>query len=388
MDIRVEFSRIYGREPEFLVRAPGKVNLLGEHVEYNNGPVLTVALDKSVTIVAAPRQDCVVRLYAQDLNEQVAFNLNALENKTDLDGLPLPEWAHYPAGSAKAIQDSGFDVQGLEAVYTSSISAGAGLGSSAAMVVGFAVLWQSLGGWSLEKTKLAQLCQKVENEYLGVDTGLVGQFASVSGVEGHALYFDTQTLEWEALPLLPNKTIIMADSGVRQDPRSLSYHERRESCVQAVELLSDYLPNIHSLRDISPTEIAAYGYYLPPVVNSRAEHVIREIARVQSGVSAMKRADALALGALMYSSHASLRDLYEVSTPELDALVDIARELPGCLGAHLTGTGFGGCTVNLVEDTRVEEFEAGLISHYLEKTGLDATVYKCNASDGASSVML
>lgn len=388
MDMRAEFNRKYGRKPEFLVRAPGKVNLLGEHVEFNNGPVLTLALDKSVTIAAAPREDDVVILYAHDLDEHVSFSLSALEENVDLDGFPLSEWAHYPVGIAKAIRDSGFEVQGLEAVYTSNIPVGAELGSSAAVEVGFAVLWQSLGKWSLEKMKLAQLCQRAENDYVGVESGLVGQFASVYGVEGHALYFDIQNLEWEALPLLPNKTIIVADSGMRQDPISAAYQERRESCAQAVELLSDYLPNIRSLRDVSPTEIAAYGYYLPLVVKSRAEHVIREIARVQTGLSAMKRADARALGALMYSSHASLRDLYEVSTPELDALVDIARELPGCLGAHMTGMGFGGCTVNLVEDIRVVEFEAGLKSHYLEKTGLDAAIYKCQAGDGVSSVML
>jgi galactokinase len=385
MDLRTEFIQKFGREPEIVARAPGRVNLLGEHVDYNDGPVLPVALDKAVSIAAAPSEDDVVNLYALDLGEQGAFRLSALEDKISLDGSPLPNWAHYPAGIAWAILDAGFEVRGLQAVYTSDIPIGAGLSSSAAVEVGFAVLWQSLGGWSLERMKLAQLCQRAENIYVGVECGLMDQFASACGVEGHVLYFDTQNLDWEALPLLPGKAIIVADSGVRRDLTSSAYNERRASCDQAVELLRNYLPNIRSLRDVSPTEMAALGYYLPPIVKRRAEHVVREIARVQSAVSALKRADDNALGALMFSGHASLRDLYEVSTPELDALVDIARELPGCVGARLTGAGFGGCTVNLVEQTMTGEFTAGLQGIYLEQTGRETAVYLCQASDGAQT---
>ena len=385
MDLRTEFIQKFGREPEIVARAPGRVNLLGEHVDYNDGPVLPVALDKAVSIAAAPSEDDVVNLYALDLGEQVTFRLSALEDKISLDGSPLPNWAHYPAGIAWAILDAGFEVCGLQAVYTSDIPIGAGLSSSAAVEVGFAVLWQSLGGWLLERMKLAQLCQRAENIYVGVECGLMDQFASACGVEGHALYFDTQNLYWEALPLLPGKAIIVADSGVRRDLTSSAYNERRASCDQAVELLRNYLPNIRSLRDVSPTEMAALGYYLPLIVKRRAEHVVREIARVQSAVSALKRADDSALGALMFSGHASLRDLYEVSTPELDALVDIARELPGCVGARLTGAGFGGCTVNLVEQTTTGEFTAGLQSIYLEQTGRETAVYLCQASDGAQT---
>ncbi len=385
MDLRTEFIQKFGREPEIVARAPGRVNLLGEHLDYNDGPVLPVALDKAVSIAAAPSEDDVVNLYALDLGEQVAFRLSALEDKISLDGSPLPNWAHYPAGIAWAILDAGFEVRGLQAVYTSDIPIGAGLSSSAAVEVGFAVLWQSLGGWSLERMKLAQLCQRAENIYVGVECGLMDQFASACGVEGHALHFDTQNLDWEALPLLPGKAIIVADSGVRRDLTSSAYNELRASCDQAVELLRNYLPNIRSLRDISPTEMAAFGYYLPPIVKRRAEHVVREIARVQSAVSALKRADDSALGALMFSGHASLRDLYEVSTPEQDALVDIARELPGCVGARLTGAGFGGCTVNLVEQTMTGEFTAGLQGIYLEQTGRETAVYLCQASDGAQT---
>lgn len=383
MDIRTAFMRKYGREPGLIARAPGSVNLLGEYVEYNNGPVLPVTLDKVVTIAAAPRDDDVINLYAIDLDKQVTFSVRDLEGKNTLDGLPLPDWALFPAGVAWAIHDSGFEVHGLEAVYTSNNLAGIGLGLPAALEVGFAILWQSIGGWSLERVKLTQLCQRAENEYLGLDNGLKEQFASMHGVKGHALYFDNLTMEWEALPLLPNKSILLADSGVRRDPADSGYRERRESCEQAVELLVNYLPDIRTLRDVSPTEMAAYGYYLPPEVKQRAEHVVREIARVQSAVSALIRADEQAFGALMYSSHKSLRDLYEVSTPELDLLVDIARGQPGCVGAHLTSSGFGEYTVNLVEETMVKAFVAGLKSQYLGQTGLDVEVYTCQSGEGA-----
>ena len=382
MDIRTAFRQKHGREPGLIARVPGSVNLLGEHVEYNNGPVLTVAHDKVVTIAAVPRDDDVVNLYAIDLKEQVAFSIRSLEDKVDLNGLPLPDWALFPAGVAWAINEAGFKVSGLEAVYTSNMPPNSGLGFSAALEVGVAMIWQYIGGWSFEKIFLAQLCQQAENAYLGLETGLKEQFTSLLGVKGHALYFDIQTLKWEALPLLPNKSIIIADSGVRQAPADQRYRERRESCEQAVELLRNYLPDIHTLRDVSPTEMAAYGYELPPEVKQRAEHVVREIARVQSAVSALNRADERAFGALMYSSHKSLQDLYDVSTPGLDLLVDIAREQPGCVGAHLTDSVFGGCTINLVEETLVETFVAGIKSHYLQKTGLDVKVYPCHSGEG------
>lgn len=384
MDVRTEFIHNFGVEPVLSAHAPASVKLLGEHVDYNHGPVLTIALDRSVTIAVAPRDDDIITLNAYDLDEQVTFHLSSLEGKTDRDGVTLPEWARYPAGIAWAIQDAGLEVPGLNAVYWSDIPVGIGMGSSVALAVGIAAAWESLGDWSLEKKELALLCQRAQDEYVGVKSGWVGQISSIFGVKGHTLYFDTQTLEIEALPLIPKTAILVADPGMRRDLTNSAYLERIESCVQAVDLLREYLPEIRSLRDVSPTEMAAYSYFLPPVVKSRAEHVIREIARVKSAVSALKRADARALGALMYSSHTSLRNLYETSTPELDALVDIARETPGCLGAHLTGKGFGGCTINLVEEARVEEFETGLKRRYFKKTGLDPALYIFQASDGVT----
>ena len=234
----------------------------------------------------------------------------------------------------------------------------------------------------------ARLCQRAENEYVGVSSGLMDQFASACGVEGHVLCFDTRSLEWSALQLPPGTAIVIADSGVRRSLTSSAYNDRRAACEQAVELLKKYLPEVQSLRDVSSVELAAYSVYLPPVVAQRAEHVIKEIHRVDQAIIALHKGDARMFGGFMYASHKSLRDLYGVSIPELDYLVEVARALPGIYGARLTGAGFGGCTVNLVEDMQANSFIQGLKHGYREKTGREAPVYLCQASQGAQTRLL
>jgi galactokinase len=384
MDVFREYEREFEGKPACICRAPGRVNLIGEHVDYNDGPVLPAAIDREVNIAAGENPDGMVRLFALDLGEKVTFGLERLEVKVDIDGSPLPAWALYPAGVAWALMKAGLEVKGLNACYTSNVPIGAGLSSSAAIEVGFGVTWQTLAGWEIELLELAQICQRAENEYVGLSCGLMDQFASACGVEGHALYFDTRSLEYQPAPLPEGVNIVIADSGVRRSLTSSAYNERRASCEKAVELLREYLPDIESLRDVSPVEFAAYKEYLPEIERKRAEHIVKEIARVQSALSALKRSDDLAFGALMYSSHASLRDLYEVSTPELDTLVELTRDLPGCLGARLTGAGFGGCTVNLVQKERSPDFIAELERGYQDRTGREAKVYLCYASQGAT----
>jgi galactokinase len=213
------------------------------------------------------------------------------------------------------------------------------------------------------------------------------QFASAHGVEGHALYFDTRSLDWEPVPLPQETVLVVANSGVRRSLAGSAYNERRSACEQAVELLKTYLPKIESLRDVSPTEFAALSEYLPETIRRRADHVVKEIARVQSAVTALRNHDHRSFGALMFAGHASLRDLYEVSTPELDSLVAIARELPGCIGARLTGAGFGGCTINVVEEAAAGTFIEGLKAGYRARTGREAQVYLCKASRGAEAAL-
>lgn len=385
MDIQAEFVQRVSQPAEMLARAPGRVNLLGEHVDYNDGPVLPVALDRAVTLAARRQEDNRVRLLALDMGESVTFSLVNLEAKLDIQGQTLPGWALYPAGVAWSLQEAGVPVCGVEAVYRSDVPVGAGLSSSAAVEVAFASLWQAFGGWEMDRVALAQLCQRAENRYVGVSCGLMDQFASACGVKDHALYFDTRSLAWEAVPLIAGTELVVADSGVRRSLTTSEYNQRRADCEAAVSALRQYLPQIQSLRDVSPVEFAAYGVYLPEQPRKRAEHVVKEIARVHSAVNALHRQDARALGALMYAGHASLRDLYQVSHPALDALVEIAHDLPGCIGARLTGAGFGGCTINVVEEAHSADFIRRLQQEYQARTGLQAQVYAFRASDGASA---
>ena len=384
MDLLTGFQTHFQTSPSLQVRAPGRVNLLGEHVDYNGGPVLPAAIDRAVRLAAHPSGDDTVTLAALDLDERVSFELTALEKKIDVQGQPLPAWAHYPAGVAWALQQAGLEVKGIQAAYTSDVPIGSGLSSSAAVEVGFAVAWQALGGWRQEPLRLAQLCQRAENQYVGVNSGLMDQFASACGIDGKALYFDTRSLEWYPAPLAAHTAIVIADLGMRRSLAHSGYNERRTSCERAVAVLQQFLPEIQTLRDVPPTIFAAYSNHLDPETRKRAEHVVHEITRVELAVSALRRNDQRTFGALMYASHASLRDLYEVSIPELDALVEIARLQPGVIGARLTGAGFGGCTVNLVGDNHIQEFIQGLSQGYQNRTGRQAQVYLCRASAGAA----
>jgi galactokinase len=231
--------------------------------------------------------------------------------------------------------------------------------------------------------ELAKLCQLAENNYVGLNSGLMDQFASACGLKGHALYFDTRSLEHTPVPLPADTAIVVADSGIRRSLTHSGYNERRQACELAVQILRQYLPELRSLRDISPSEFAAYASYLPEIPRMRAEYVVKEIQRVQSAVVALRRNDQQSFAALMYAGHASLRDLYQVSTPELNTLVEIAHHLPGCHGARLTGAGFGGCTVNLVLESYAQDFMRSLSADYHKETGHIAQVYLCKASDGA-----
>lgn len=375
------FHAQFGHSPTLTARAPGRVNLLGEHVDYNDGMVLPAAIDREVQIAAAPTADRQVHIRAVDLNASITFPLDDLTSLRD----SLPAWARYPAGVAWALQEAGRTVSGLKAVFTSNVPMGAGLSSSAAVEVAFGAAWKFASGWEMDCLELAKICQRAENAYVGVNCGLMDQFASACGIEGHVLYFDTRSLEYEPLPLPPGTVIVIADSKVRRSLAESAYNARRSACEEAVRMLQQYLPHITSLRDVNSVEFAAYGDYLPEEIRKRAEHVVKEIARVETAVRALRKKDTSLFGGQMYSGHTSLRRLYEVSCKELDILVDGARQIPGCYGARLTGAGFGGCTVNLVDASQAESFATALKSMYLERTGLQAEVYVCQASQGATA---
>ncbi len=380
------FKTQFGGDAERVFRAPGRVNLLGEHVDYNSGPVLPAAIDRAVYLAAAANTSGMVQLYARDIGEQISFSLDHLDVKQDLAGNPLPGWALYPAGVAWALKQAGLVTEGIQAVYTSDVPIGAGLSSSAAVEMAFAIAWQAFGGWTEDRMTLSRLCQQAENEYVGVSSGLMDQFASAHGVQDHALYFDTRSLDWEAIPLPQGTRLVVADSGVRRSLTNSAYNERRADCERAVELLREDLPQIKSLRDVNREQFDRLRHKLPDTVGRRAEHVIREIERVFSAVAALRAGDQETFGSLMAAGHASLRDLYQVSTPELDALVDIASQNPGCIGARLTGAGFGGCTINLVDETSSPAFIEIIQERYLKVTGRESQVYLCQASHGAGQI--
>ena len=377
-------ARVINFTSQRLIQSPGRVNLLGEHVDYNQGIVLPAAINRYVTVHAQPVIEPIVTLTALDLNGSVKFDLNEIEKKIDLTGQPLPGWALYPAAVAWVLKSRGFQVTGVQAEYTSDIPIGSGLSSSAAVEVAFAILWQSLGGWSLSRLEIARICQQAENEYVGVHCGLMDQFAVACGVEGHALRFDTRSLDYQPVPLPSGCAIIIADSGIRRSLTNSAYNDRRKACQQAVTIIQQYQPEVTSLRDISNEKLACYREKMPYLTYLRAKHVVDEIARVEDGVNYLQRGDPQSFGRLMTLAHQSLRDLYQVSIPELDFLVESAINLPGCYGSRLTGAGFGGCTVNLVAVEHAQSFIEQLAWSFQQNYHRQAAIYICTASQAAS----
>ena len=368
---------------KFNIVSPGRVNLLGEHVDKNGGKVLPAAIDRAISLSTETRSDSLLRIKALDLKEVVEIDLTKLDAKTDSSGKPLPSWAHYPAGVAWSLQSGGFEVKGAECEFSSNIPMGAGLSSSAAVEVAFAVMWQAMSGWSMDRLTLSQFCQKAEVEYAGVNCGLMDQFACANGVEGHAVLLDTRSLEFKSVPLPKNTAIVIADSSVRRSLQTSAYNDRVIDCQAAVALAKKRNPAVQSLRDVSVNEMEAMKSQLSESVYRHASHVTGEIERVDKAIRCLETGDSLTFGKIMFETHASLRDLYEVSCPELDTLVEIASSFSGCIGARLTGAGFGGCTVNLVDQSKADEFVHYLSEKYFQKTALKASVFITHASRGA-----
>ncbi len=371
----------------FIIRSPARVNLLGEHVDYNEGVVLPAAIDRYVTLRVDVLDEPVVRLQAADLQAEVAFSLNNLEEKKDISGQPLPAFALYPAGVALALQQAGLPVRGLSVQYSSNIPIGAGLSSSAAVEVGFALAWQTAGEWEVPKLEMAKLCQKAENDYVGVKSGLMDQFACALGVAGHALALDTRSLAWHTLSLPQDAAIVIADSGVRRSLAASSYNDLHADCQEAVRRLQTWCSSLASLRDVTPQFLQNYLPELPERVAKRAMHVVGEMARVEQAIGYLTEGNSAGFGALMLETHASLRDLFGVSCPELDLLVELASSHPACFGARLTGAGFGGCTVNLVNRDGLDDFVSWLKAAVKDKSGRETPIHICQAVDGAHLVV-
>jgi galactokinase len=388
MDVRQRtieaFRHRFGSEPDFIARAPGRVNLLGEHVDYNDGFVLPAAIDRATYIAFHRANTAHSTILAIDLSEETTFTPQSILQKTSASGNGLPGWGLYPAGVMWSLNQNSLDTPPMEAVFASDVPRGAGLSSSASVEMAFGVAWQKLGGWTLNPMDLAILGQKAENNYVGVKCGIMDQFASACGVRDRVLHLDCRSLEWKTLVLQAGVSLVIADTSVRRSLSGSAYNDRRAACEDAVKILKQVLPDITSLRDVSVDEFNQYATLLPELVEKRARHVVEEIARTIMAADLLEAGDVAHFGELMNQCHASLRDLYEVSSPELNALADIAQSLPGCYGARLTGAGFGGCTVNLVNETAVDGFAHELGKKYEQKTGLHPEIYICHATDGAS----
>lgn len=372
-----EFEQIFAATPTLIARAPGRVNLIGEHTDYNAGFVLPMAIDRAVWIAARPRADRWVRMVACDFaHAQTQFSLDAPIRRDDAHA-----WSNYVRGVAWALQERGIELPGADWLIRGDVPVGAGLASSAALQVSAATLFIALAQVSINPVEMARLCQHAENDFVGVKCGIMDQFASALAQADHALWIDCRDLTCRHIALPRGATFVVCDTRKRRDLTDSAYNQRRAECEQAARAFG-----VAALRDVSIADLRRRAQALPPVLVQRARHVITENARVLAAVAAAERNDSAAFGALMNESHASLRDDLQVSCAELDALVDIARAQAGCWGARLTGAGFGGCVVSLVSDQAVPQFIEEVTRAYRARGGVAPYVYACRAAQGAKLI--
>jgi galactokinase len=385
MEERVEdaFQERFHLAPAGIACAPGRVNLIGEHTDFNDGWVFPAAIERAVYLAAAPVSAPILEITALDVNEEISVPLPDPSEPAGEQAGKYPAWARYGAGVAWVLARSGRTVSGLRGVFSSTIPIGSGLSSSAALEVAFALAFQSAGGWHATRMDLARACQQAEHAFTGVRCGLMDQFASLHGKEGFALLLDCRSLEFETIPVPPQAALVIADTRVRHKLDEGGYNERREQCEQAVRILSQSHPQVRALRDVTLEILRLESNRLPEIVRMRAEHVVSECERTLLMADAFRRGDLAAAGQIMNAGHASLRDLYQVSVPELDTMVEAARSIPGCYGARLTGAGFGGCTIQLVERDKAEAFAELLATKYFDATGIPPEVLLSQPADGA-----
>lgn len=379
--IRDQFTQHYQAEPRMIIRAPGRVNLIGEHTDYNDGFVFPVAIDRATYVAARPRDDRMIRVIAADLNDEDQFSLDRIERST------TRHWSNYVRGVLKGLLVSGHQLGGANLLLRSDVPRGAGLSSSAALEVAVGYTFQMLSRLNILGEELALLAQGAENTFVGVQCGIMDQFISALGQADHALLIDCRDLNYRSVPLHREARIVVCDSHMERALAASAYNQRRQECDQAVRILKQWYPKITALRDITVERFQAHEQDLPDVIRARARHVVTENERAVRGADALDRGDLQTFGKLMNESHASLRYDYEVSIPEMDILVDAAQQVPGCYGSRLTGAGFGGCTVSLVDAAAVDSFRETVSKAYQNATGRNATIYICRAVDGVGRAM-
>lgn len=359
--------------------APGRVNLIGEHTDYNDGFVLPMAIEKEITMVGQLRDDQLLKVYSLDYDSELKFSLDNLT--FDQENI----WVNYLKGVADELEKMGYHLTGANLAFTGNVPQGSGLSSSAALEVVTAFTLANLNNLEIEPVEMALLCQRAENNFVGVNCGIMDQYISRLGRKDHALMIDCRTKEYELVPF-KNKDfrVVICNSKVERGLVDSEYNQRRKECNQAAKFFAERLDRrVEALRDVTIEELEEFGAELPDTVYRRARHVITENNRVLTSIAALKNNDFATFGRLMIESHKSLRDDYEVSCRELDLLVDLALNQEGVLGARMTGAGFGGCTVNLVRKNNVDHFMDAISSGYEQETGIRPEIYVSSPADGA-----
>jgi len=382
------FNTVFKTPADFVVRVPARAVLLGAHVDYSEGHVLSLAFGRYVWLAAKVLPTPIVSIRALDLGEDAAFRLTNLDEGRQLDGSPLPGWARYAAGVAWSMQEEGQATPGMQATVMSEIPIGAGLASSGAVEVAYALAFAQITGWDFDRLDMAKICRRAENDYVGTDSDLTDQFASLFGREGHALLLDSRTWEWEAVPLPEDAALVIADTGTRRTVTESTYQTRQLECRQAVDRFRTALPHVTTLRDVPIDTFFDMAYSLPIGPRKRAEHVITEINRVLSAVEALQSSALETVGMLMDESMVSSRDLYESSSAELNAMWDASQGAPGRLGGRFQGAGTGGALTFLVRPDEIEGFINHTAQRYQEITGLYAELYPVPVVSGARVLML
>lgn len=380
LDLQQAFIEQFHSPPTLLVRAPGRVNLIGEHTDYNEGFVLPMAIDREVRIALRLRADSCVVVHSLDLDKSGEFDLDSLERGEG--------WLEYLKGVAHELQVEGYKLKGWEGVMTGDVPRGAGLSSSAAVEMVTARAFASASGFNWDAMTMARVGQRAENDWVGVNCGIMDQAVSAAAKAGHALFLDCRTLEYKHVPLPSDVAVVVLDTSTRRGLVGSAYNERREQCERAARFFG-----MKALRDVSVDAFEekrkaknVNGKTLDELGWKRAKHIITENERVLQAVDAMHKNDPATLGRLFNDSHSSLRDDFEVTNDALNWIVEIAQGQSACFGARMTGAGFGGCAVALVRRDSAEEFTEAVGAEYRQRSGMEAKVYICEASEGASVV--
>lgn len=376
------FRARFNTDPVCIAAAPGRVNLIGEHTDYNNGYVLPAAINRTIAVAASFRSDRILSIYSHDMHSFIHVPVEELH--------PLKQnmWANYPIGVAYYLKRSGVTLGGANICIAGNIPQAAGLSSSAALELASAHALLALFGGNLPPIELIKLCRQAENEFVGVSCGIMDQFVSALGKANNAVFLDCDSLKHEYVPLPANVRLLVCDTGVKRELTGSVYNQRKQECFVAVKRLSARYPVAKSLRDVSLSQFQEAEDSLDPVTRKRARHVISENQRVLDSVIALKEGNLSEFGKLMYQSHLSLKLDFEVSCPELDAVVDICAEAEGVHGARMTGAGFGGSAVCLVEEHNVEDVKTRLETEYPQKTGRTPSIQVCSIEDGAAVFMM